>query len=124
MTTRHSNQHGYIDIEVIIGGIIALLVVAAIIAAPIVTYNWVHTTNTEVCKVTGKESVTKDKGHEYRVYTDNCGVFQVSDEAWLGKFNSADTYGKIQPGTSYTLSTVGWRNGLFSTFPNIVEAQQ
>lgn len=124
MSTKRSNQHGYIDIEFLIGAICGLLIVAALIALPIVTFNWVNTKETHVCKVTNKESVSKDKTHEYRVYTDKCGVFTVKDEAWLGKFNSADTYGKIQSGSSYTFQTVGWRNGFFSTFPNIVEATQ
>lgn len=119
-----SNQRGYIDFNVLIGGIVALLVIGGIIVGNVVVWNWVHTTGTQVCKITNKESVTKDKTNQYRVYTDNCGVFQVSDEAWLGKFNSADTYSKIQPGTSYTLHTVGWRNGLFSQFPNIIQADQ
>ncbi len=54
----------------------------------------------------------------------DCGVFEVGDELALGKFNSADRYGALQPGRRYQLTVIGWRVPLFSWFPNIVEARE
>jgi hypothetical protein len=106
----------------VIGGVAGILLVVAIVVGVFWSTNaWVNTKHSYAnCVVTGKESVNKDKTHEYRVYTDKCGVFQVSDELWLGKFNSADTYNALQQGKGYNIQTVGWRNGFFSSFENIV----
>ena len=51
-------------------------------------------------------------------------MFEVGDELALGKFNSADRYGALQPGRRYQLTVIGWRVPLFSWFPNIVEARE
>lgn len=59
----------------------------------------------------------------YRVYTD-CGIFNVEDAFFLGKFNSADTYADIEIGKTYLFETYGFRNGFFSWFPNIVSATE
>lgn len=106
-------------------GVGAFLLFGAIIVLMIWSTNaWVNTKHSyEDCLVTSKESITKDKDHQYRIYTENCGVFQVKDELWLSKFNSADTYNRIQQGKTYDFQTIGWRNGFFSTFENIVEVR-
>lgn len=105
-----------------IGAVTGIFLVLAIIGGVLwSTHAWVNTKHSYAnCVVTGKESINKDKTHEYRVYTDKCGVFQVSDELWLGLFNAADTYSGIKQGESYSFQTVGWRNGFFSSFENIV----
>jgi len=78
----------------------------------------------EVCHVDGKDRSTTSKGASvYRVYT-SCGVFTIEDNLFLGKFNSADTYARIQPGRTYRITSYGWRNGFFSMFPNITDAQE
>jgi hypothetical protein len=104
-------------------GLGAVIVVGGIIFLAFWSTNaWVNSHHGyHSCLVTAKESINKDKTHEYRVYTDNCGVFTVKDEAWLGLYNSADTYAKLKIDSSYDLQTVGWRNGFFSTFENIVK---
>lgn len=73
------------------------------------------------CHVTGKDRTSTQNGSNMRVYT-SCGVFQVADDMIQGKWNSADTYAKISVGKTYSFKTVGWRNGFFSAFPNILEA--
>lgn len=78
------------------------------------------------CTVTDKESVTVNSGdrphNQYRVYTDECGTLTVGDTIAIGRFDSADLYGKLQPGTTYTMETGGYRVGMFSMFPNIISA--
>lgn len=73
------------------------------------------------CKVTSKESVTKNNGnHQYRVYT-SCGTYTIKDDLYIMRFDSADVYGSIQPNTTYTFNVGGFRIGLFSIFPNILQ---
>ncbi|URP22345.1 hypothetical protein SEA_BIG4_312 [Microbacterium phage Big4] len=74
------------------------------------------------CVVNDKQAIRVDGGTDYRVFTDNCGTFGVQDDFWLGQWNSADTYGSIRVGDTYDFEAYGWRNGFFSTFPNIIKA--
>lgn len=80
-----------------------------------------------VVKVCDKEAVTVSKSNQYRVYTSN-GVYVVEDYWPMvglndgSRFNSADFYQAIKPGTVYKITAYGWRNGFFSWFPNITEA--
>lgn len=111
------------------GGIVALILVV------IVGYNVLYfgsRTTLESCTVDSKDrgtTVTSDgdgnvtSQTDYRVYTD-CGVFTVADNFFLGKFNSADTYGSLSEGKTYDLEVIGWRNGFLSWFPNILSAEK
>lgn len=76
------------------------------------------------CTVTEKEDRALASLDERapRIYTD-CGVFVVSDEPFRLHFAAADVYNELQVGETFDLTAVGWRNGLFSWFPNVVEAE-
>lgn len=76
------------------------------------------------CHVTGTDNVNLNKGHEYRVYTSNCGAFKVTDSVFHDKWNSVDTWASIRPGRSYDLTVVGHRNGFLSWFPDILAAKE
>lgn len=75
--------------------------------------------------VTGKERVCKstNKGDhcDYLLFTDG-GTFKVGDSIVAFRFNSSDVYGEIAPCHRYDLSYYGWRFGLTSTYPNVIEA--
>lgn len=76
------------------------------------------------CNISEKEDralASLDK-REPRVYTD-CGVFVVADEPFRFHFGAADVYNKLQAGETVDLTTVGWRFGLFSWFPNVVDVE-
>lgn len=81
--------------------------------------------------VLDKESVTVSSGsgdslqvkNEYRVYTDQ-GTFKVTDTLIYGRFSSADAYGKLQRNKIYTCKVAGWRFGLFSWFPNLINCTE
>jgi len=75
------------------------------------------------CTVNQKEAIAQKSGTDYRVFSD-CGVFGVQDDIALGQWNSADTYGSIEVGKTYDFEAYGWRNGFFSTFPNITAATE
>lgn len=78
------------------------------------------------CTVTDKQAIgrTDEDGRnttDYRVFS-SCGTFAVQDDPFIGQWNSADTFGSIQVDKTYNFEAYGWRNGLFSTFPNIKNA--
>jgi hypothetical protein len=77
----------------------------------------------QVCTVTGKESVRTGESNQYRVYT-SCGTIVVEDALVIGRFDSADVYGAIQPGKAYRFKTGGYRVGFLSMFPNLIEVKQ
>jgi len=74
----------------------------------------------ENCVVTDKDRTSNSGGlSSMRIYTDNCGVLLVKDNWFEGVTNSADIYGSITVGETYTFETTGYRVGLFSWFPII-----
>jgi hypothetical protein len=72
------------------------------------------------CHVTEKDRGGKDGG--MRVYT-SCGTFQNTDSILRGKNTSADIWARIHPGETQEFHVVGWRLGLTSDFPNILEVR-
>ena len=87
-----------------------------------------HDGKSVTCKVTDKDRSTEtdkdgNSSSVYRIYTTgtdkDCGVFEISDNVLQSNWNSADIYGQIQRDHTYKISATGWRNGLFSMFPNI-----
>jgi hypothetical protein len=77
-----------------------------------------------VCTVTDK-SATKnsDSGTDYRIYTEDCGTFAVSDTFTRWDFRSADRYGEVKIGERYKFTHYGFRNGPLSMFPNIIDVE-
>jgi len=103
----------------VFGGLALLVLLIA--AIPLYhSYKQSETVQVTVC---GKEAVpTGQSGHEYRVYTSD-GTFKVTDHVINGRrFDSADTYGRIQPNKVYDLKVYGWRIPFFSQFKNIETA--
>jgi len=111
--------------------------VVILVIAGIVGYQVLYSTtqHTESCQVTGKDRSIKLSSSggdhptttsttDYRVYTSNCGTLSVSDDFFRGKFNSSDTYGQIREDRTYQMEIIGFRNGFFSIFPNILSAQE
>lgn len=81
-------------------------------------------THTEIATVCSKESVQTGSGdnrsHEYRVYTSG-STYIVEDYYGFGgiRLNSADVYGRIETGRTYTIKSYGYRIPLISAFWNI-----
>jgi hypothetical protein len=79
----------------------------------------------QTCTVESKDRAADRGGRsDARVYTEDCGVFQVKDSLFEGTWRSADTYASIEEGHRYNFKTRGYRFGLLSWFPNIVQAQE
>jgi hypothetical protein len=75
-------------------------------------------------RVLDKERIVKSSGESsdsyYLIFTE-AGAYKLEDEFWYGNFNSSDLYGKIHRDSTYEFTTVGWRVGFLSWYPNIVE---
>lgn len=103
-----------------------VIVAVAIVGLIVWAFVYLGSQSSATCTVDFKERTThvRDGGTSQQklVYTEECGVFEVQDNWFLGQFNSADTYGSLEEGQTYDFKTVGFRNGLFSMFPNILEA--
>lgn len=73
--------------------------------------------------MTGKERVCSSSGDsgqdcKYLVYTER-GTYQVSDSIIAMRWDTSDTYGRIRPCHRYAITSVGWRFGPASLYPNI-----
>ena len=106
-------------------GAIAILILAGImiIATFVVKISGYQNKQTIKTRVTEKERITKQSGDRlesyYLIYTE-AGTFKLEDDLVYGNFNSSDWYGQIRRDSIYTFHTVGYRIGLTSEYPNIV----
>lgn len=103
----------------IVVGVVIMATLAALIIAGLL--NTMHRGEVGPCTVTKKEAVMVERNNQYRVYTEECGVFIIKDTVVPLQFNSADTYSALKEGTSYNLRTQGFRLGITSSFPNILD---
>jgi hypothetical protein len=105
---------------------VGIFAVVALVIAGLGSYAYAQTEATYTnCVVTKTDRTTNsDNQSQARVYTENCGTFEVSDNLFKGQFNSADTFGALVPGETYDFETIGFRNGFLSIFPNILEASK
>lgn len=82
--------------------------------------------NTWTATIEDKERINDCSGDTcesyYLVFTD-VGVFKNSDSIIYGKFNSSDVQGRLKIGETYTFTSVGWRVGVFSMYPNIIDVE-
>lgn len=70
---------------------------------------------TNECKITGKESISGKESHQYRLYT-SCGTYVIEDQFTRFNFSSADIYGAVEVGKTYTITSSGYRVPFFSMF--------
>lgn len=109
----------------IVAVIIAVLL--AVVIAPYVVWNFTPF-NAHGCVVNDKDRsyVMQNKSHhtDYKIYTDNCGVFTVNDNLLSLQFNAADEYNNIKVGETYDFSGRGFRAPIISMFPNIEKAHR
>lgn len=108
------------------------LVMGAIVTGIVVAGGsslYYQTTGQETVRamVTDKERQVKSDGDggttsKYIVFTDK-EVFENTDSFIRGKWRSSDLQGKLHVGCSYDFNVYGFRNGPFSIYRNIVDAQ-
>lgn len=84
-------------------------------------YSTYHNPRVETVVVTDKSiKLSSKQDVEYLVYTDN-GVYEISDQIFMLKFNSSDIYSSISIGDTITIKVSGARVHIMSTYPNIVK---
>ena len=83
-------------------GIVAWFVLIAVLIVGGIVWEIATVTHRETvtdCKVVDKDRTTNSKGvSDARIYTENCGVFQVKDSWTSGTWSSADRYNKVKVG--------------------------
>lgn len=99
-----------------VGGFIGFLIAMGPISWGQTHYN----ERTLTCHVKEKDRGGNDDG--MRVYT-SCGTFQNTDSWMRGKNTSGDLWARIRVGSEQQFTVVGWRLGLTSDFPNILEVK-
>ncbi len=126
ISPRHAGRGRNRGLRMRFGMLWGFVLVAAIVAVS--GFFYLSSRTTETCTVESKERTTHvndgKSTQQKLVYTDECGVLTVDDNFFLGKFNSADTYGKLKEGKTYEIESVGWRNGFFSWYPNVLTATE
>lgn len=116
-----NNQGGFVGVVVI--GLVVTIIVGAIGFG---FYRSWGTHRTETVTVNKSERITSTCGEsvcsKYLVYTAQ-GVYENTDDLLNWKFNSSDLYNQLQEGNAYSCDVVGWRNGLFSWYPNLISCE-
>jgi len=104
-------------------GVVVTFIVACIavgILYSITAFN--HTRSVHVL-VQDKERVCDaQRSCKYLIFTDK-GTFENTDSLLRGKFDSSDVYGRIQKGQQYDFTAQGFRQPVFSMYPNIIEVR-
>lgn len=118
---HRQNQGGWVEI---LGGFIVVAVVIALIAVAIWSGIYFSTNHhNRTFTITDKQVVAVKDGHKYLIYTDN-GVYQDTDSMLNGKYNSSDMYGQLKVGQKYSCDVVGYRNGFWSAYENLINCNK
>lgn len=79
------------------------------------------------CKVTNKDVLQQVRGDKHSTSTHferrlntTCGTFVVDDNL-VGGFDSYDTWTSLEVGKVYDITTGGYRNGFFDSFPSVTK---
>ncbi len=86
--------------------------------------NIYYYSNKETITFTVKDKQIKMRGSGenkedvYMIYTDK-GVFENTDDIFLGKWNSSDIQNDLEIGKTYKADVYGWRIQFLSTYKNI-----
>jgi len=107
-------------------GLIQILVAVIIIGTVGLGITGYANVKTVTAKVEGKERITEQHGKTidsyYLVFTDK-GTLKLEDDLFRGNFYSSDVYGRLRLDSTYTFKTSGYRIGLLSSYPNIIEVK-
>lgn len=104
-----------------------LVLVGVLLVAGISIWSIKATERQVEAQVTFKERVC-DRGSDgkqdckYLIFTDE-GTFKLTDSFLYGNFRSSDVYGRLRQDQCYRFTVTGWRLPFFSTYPNIVRAE-
>jgi hypothetical protein len=101
--------------------VLVLVFLIAFVLTLMASYQLGTVNEPTVVTITHKERVETQKHSGYLIFTDQ-GTYSNTDALLHGKFNSSDIYGRIEIGKRYRLTSYGWRIGVTSSYPNIINA--
>lgn len=113
----------------------AVAAAAVALTAIVVGVAYASSERVHTCFVVGKEQtvdVTSSSDEDgtttstqqvYSVYTSECGPFRIEDVWWRWQYDSAERYGAIREGSTYELTTLGWRVQWLGWYPNIIKLE-
>ena len=109
------------------GGLILIFIFMVVIIIPS-TIMTDFNDHSYTVTVTDKQRITTMKSKrvvsKYLIYTKVDGksrTFENTDNWFRLKTNSSDVYGDIEVGKTYIFTVVGYRNGMFSWYENIIK---
>ena len=65
-----------------------------------------------------------DNANQLILITSDGDGFQNTEHLWFGKFDTRDILNHMKPGGTYKIRYYGWRNGVTSSFPNILSIEE
>lgn len=90
--------------------------------------SYANTKNTRTCQVTEvvKKNELEQTTNGARVYCADGSNYEISDNFMTGRFDSSNVYNRVKAATGkeIVVDTIGFRNGFFSSFENIVELKE
>ena len=101
--------------------VVVFVVAGAVLIGPAYSWDKAHYNDRHVICTIDRMDRTED---DMRVYTKDCGVFVNADSWFRGKTTSGDLWGTMHDGGRYDFHVAGWRNGVISDFPNILDVKQ
>lgn len=75
-----------------------------------------------MAKVSDKTTKRYKDNDKYLIFTDK-GEFEVTDSLIHTQFRSSEIYGRVKVGECYNLTVYGYRSGILSSYPTVVEAK-
>lgn len=83
-------------------GKVGFIAILALLAVGFIALNLGTKVEVKSARVTKTERVNDRDSSYYLVFTDK-GTFMVKDSLWVGRWNSSDLYGSIEPGHRYDI---------------------
>lgn len=116
-----TNQRGdaELTVKLFIGAVVAIVLLCMF---GLNIFKSLATHRNETITINKTERIAEDKSARYLVFT-NKGVYENTDSFWNGKFNSSDLYNQLEAGKTYECDVIGWRNGFFSWYPNLISCE-
>lgn len=109
-------------------GVISIGIVIVILLIAIPCWKSYYSEKTYTATVTDKDIKNYDSSSKFLVFTKTedgvTRVFSMEDTLIKGRWNTADDYGKIEVGETYTFTVIGWRIPFMSEYENIIEFQK
>ena len=111
-------RKGFTLIELLI--VLAMILIVVLMAAP----GLLKVMNQREVTVTVTDKWVKNNGDggKYLVSTSE-GVYEVTDSFFKWRWDSSDTYARLEVGEDYTMEVGGIRVPFFSLYPNIYDVR-